>query len=85
MYDLKDLFTAENNKYNDKSKELQDLLNREKELQSGIASLKDLYNSNKIENDVLKNKIKELENKILDQKGSSDKLSKLLQDANNLY
>ena len=58
MYDLRDLFTAENKKYKDKSKELQDSLNREKELQSGIARLKDLYNSNKRENDVLKIKLK---------------------------
>ena len=44
-----------------------------------MASLKDLYNY------VLQNKIKELENQTLGQKGSSDKLSNLLKDANNLY
>ena len=60
-------------------------MNREKELESGIASLKDLYNSNKRENNVLKNKIKELENQILDQKSSSNKLSNLLKDSNNLF
>ena len=58
MYALRDLFTGENKKYKDKSKELEDFMNREKELLSGIASLKDLYNSNKRENDVLKINLK---------------------------
>ena len=75
MYALRDLYTLEN----------LDFMNREIELQSEITSLKDLYTSNKKENDVLRNKIKELENQILDQKGSSDNLSNLLKDTNNLY
>ena len=44
-----------------------------------------MYNSNKRENDEIKNKIKELENQILNEKGTSDKLNKLFKDANNLY
>ena len=58
MYDLRDIYTLENKKYKNKDKELQDALNREKELQRGIDSLKGLYNSNKKENDEIKNKSK---------------------------
>ena len=85
MYDLRDIYTLENKKYKDKDKELQDALNREKELQRGIDSLRDLCNSNKKENNEIKNKIKELENQKLNERDSSNEQSKLLKDGNNLY